>query len=130
MKVQLLFPYLFFFGVQLEALVQGAAMLLQVLLLLTPHALGIFHHFLLDAAKQTDGQTQAVTSGGELKFGVFFALWKRTGDTKDNWADNNCRLNSWYARRDEMLKPLTILSFCSPTRSRALCVEALLSRRV
>lgn len=66
----------------------------------------------------------------ELKFGGFFALWKRTGDTKDNWADNNCRLNSWYARRDEMLKPLTILSFCSPTRSQALCVEALLSRRV
>lgn len=43
--------YLFFFGVQLKALIQGTAMLLKVLLLLVPHALCIFHYFLLDAAK-------------------------------------------------------------------------------
>lgn len=45
--------HLFFFGVQLEALIQGTAMLLQMLLLLVPHTLRILHHFLLDAAKQT-----------------------------------------------------------------------------
>lgn len=46
-------PHLFFFGIELEALVQGTAVLLQVLLLLIPHALGIFHHFFPDAAEQT-----------------------------------------------------------------------------
>lgn len=65
MRAQLWFPDLFFFGVQLEALVQGAAMLLQVLLLLIPHALRIFHHLLLDAAKQTGGQAR--TSGRSFR---------------------------------------------------------------
>lgn len=65
MRAELRFPYLFFFGIQLEALVQGAAMLLQVLLLLIPHALRIFHHLLLDAAKQTGGQTR--TSGRNFR---------------------------------------------------------------
>lgn len=56
-------PHLFFFGVQLEALVQGAAMLLQMLLLLIPHALCIFHHLFLDAAKEA-ADKQTVTLGG------------------------------------------------------------------
>lgn len=38
-------------------------MLLQVLLLLIPHALRIFHHLLLDAAKQAGGQTHKRQQG-------------------------------------------------------------------
>lgn len=43
---------LFLFGVELEALVQGAAVLLDVLLLQTPHALGVLHHLLVDVTEQ------------------------------------------------------------------------------
>ena len=43
--------HLFLFGVQLEALIQSAAVLLQMLLLLVPHTLCILHYLLLDTAK-------------------------------------------------------------------------------
>lgn len=65
--------HLFFFGIQLEALVQGTAMLLQVLLLLIPHALCIFHHLFLDAAKQTADKHKQLQSGGL----TFSALWSK-----------------------------------------------------
>lgn len=47
-----LFDYLFLFGVELETLIQGAAVLLDMLLLLIPHALCILHHLLLNVPKQ------------------------------------------------------------------------------
>ena len=53
--------HLFLFGVQLEALVQSAVVLLQMLLLLVPHALCVLHYLLLDTAKQTDTHTHTVT---------------------------------------------------------------------
>lgn len=55
--------YLLLFGVELEALIQCAAVLLDVLLLLIPHALRILHHLLLDVAKQaaSPGQEEVVT---------------------------------------------------------------------
>lgn len=113
-------PYLLFFGIQLEALVQRAAVLLQVLLLLIPHALRVFHHLLLDAAKQTGGQTRR----GAVS--VFFL------HTKDNWVgdDRSRPLARSAAGAGETAKALTILSSCSPTRSQAWCVEAHLSRTV
>lgn len=52
--------HLFFFGIKLEAFVQGAVVLLQVLLLLAPHTLCVFHHLLMDAAKQTEANTVCV----------------------------------------------------------------------
>lgn len=71
---------------------------------------------------QTDWQTNTSSYiRGELKFlGVSLHCGRELAAQK----------TSGYASREEMLKTLTILSFCSPTRSRALCVEALLSRRV
>lgn len=49
--------HLLLFGIELEALVQGAAVLLEMLLLLIPNALSVLHHFLLDAAKQAECKT-------------------------------------------------------------------------
>lgn len=54
--------HLFFFGIKLEAFVQGAIVLLQVLLLLAPHTLCVFHHLLMDAAKQTEANTVCAVS--------------------------------------------------------------------
>lgn len=48
-------PYLLLLGVELEALIQRAAVLLPVRLLLPPHALRVLHHLLLEAAEQPGG---------------------------------------------------------------------------
>lgn len=50
-------PYLLLLGVELEALVQGAAVLLPVRLLLPPHALRVLHRLLLDAPEQPGGHS-------------------------------------------------------------------------
>ena len=50
--------HLLLFGVELEALVQGAAVLLHMLLLLVPHALCVSHHLLLDVPKQAEVQNR------------------------------------------------------------------------
>lgn len=51
--------YLLLFGVELEALVQCAAVVLDMLLLLLiPHALCVLHHLLLDVAEQAAGPRQ------------------------------------------------------------------------
>lgn len=50
--------YLLLFGVELEALVQCAAVVLDMLLLLIPHALCVLYHLLLDVAKQAAGPRQ------------------------------------------------------------------------
>lgn len=50
--------HLLLFCVELEALVQRAAVLLEMLLLLTAHALCIRHHLVLDAAKEAAGHRQ------------------------------------------------------------------------
>lgn len=52
--------YLFLFGVELEAFIQCAAVLLDMLLLLTPHTVSVLHHLLLDVPKQA-GQTHTQT---------------------------------------------------------------------
>lgn len=50
--------YLLLFGVELEALIQCAAVVLDMLLLLIPHALSVLHHLLLDVPKQAAGPRQ------------------------------------------------------------------------
>lgn len=87
--------HLFFFGVQLEALVQGAAMLLQMLLLLIPHTLCIFHHLFLDAAKETAGK-QTVTLGGVH----VSCTVEQTGRIIDTRGENSGSPASWYACKD------------------------------
>lgn len=44
--------YLLLFGVELEALVQSAAVLLDMLLMLIPHTLCVLHHLLVNITKQ------------------------------------------------------------------------------
>ncbi len=53
--------YLFFFGVELKALVQGAAVLLNMVLLST-NTFRVLHHLLLDVTKQA-AHRHAVTPG-------------------------------------------------------------------
>lgn len=50
--------YLLLFGVKIETLIQGAAVLMDVLLPV-PHILCILHHLLLNVTKQTDKKTTA-----------------------------------------------------------------------
>lgn len=61
---------------------------------------------------------------------MFPALWIKLGRIIDTQGENSGLPASWYACQVKMAKTLTILSFCFPTRSQALHVEALLSRRV
>ena len=51
--------YLLLFGVKIETLIQGAAVLMDVLLLI-PHILCILHHLLLNVTKETDKKNQGI----------------------------------------------------------------------
>lgn len=67
--------YLLLFGVELEALIQRAAVLLAMLLLLIPHALCILHHLLLDVAKQAaaqDGRKRLHTEYKSVKTNIWW----------------------------------------------------------
>lgn len=82
--------HLLFFGIKLEALVKGATVLLQVLLLLVPDAVCVLHHLLLDAAKQTEAnisnQWQNFVYAFRCKTGLawFLTVLGGEGDTLDH----------------------------------------------
>lgn len=57
--------HLLLFGVKIETLIQGAAVLMDVLLLI-PHILCILHHLLLNVTKQTDKKKKNKSPQGIL----------------------------------------------------------------
>lgn len=112
--------YLFFFGVQLKALVQGAAVLLNVVLLLSTNAFRVLHHLLLDITKQT-AHKHTVSPGHCSIRPVLLALCalKRSVD----------RMLCIFARNQKEVKDyITSLWFCAPTQQWASHVEVHLSR--
>lgn len=90
--------YLFFFGVQLKALIQGATVLLNVVLLLSTDAFRVLHHLLLDITKQTANKQSAES---------ILCIFTRT--------------------QKEIKDYITSLWFCAPTQQWASHVEVHLS---
>lgn len=100
--------YLLLFGVELEALVQCAAVVLDMLLLLIPHALCVLHHLLLDVAKQAAGPRQGN--------GTLWRLHMQNSQVEvvSGLVLKGIETNIWYVKTHT--HTLTSLWLCAPTR--------------
>lgn len=111
--------YLFFFSVELEALIQGAAVLLNVVLLLSTNTFRVLHHLLLDVTKQA-AHRHTVTPGHRTVTLVLLS-WCAL-----KWSvDGMFRI---YTHTQKEVKDcITSLWFCAPTQQWASHAAAHLS---
>ncbi len=112
--------YLFFFGVELKALIQGAAVLLNVVLLLSTNAFWVLHHLLLDVTKQA-AHRHTVTPGHWTVTLVLLA-WRALKPSAN-------RMFCIFTRTQKEAKDcITSLWFCAPTQQWASHAAVHLSR--
>lgn len=111
--------YLFFFGVELKALIQGAAVLLNVVLLLSTNTFRVLHHLLLDVTKQTAHRHRVTPDYWTIT--LFLWAWCALIPSAN-------RMFCIFTRTQKEVKDcITSLWFCAPTQQWASHAAAHLS---